>query len=200
MILLVFFILLILMFYSYLKKWAPIRPDFYPMEENITIGHRGAPMLAMENTIESFLKAFEANIQGIDMFKCQVYQLLTYIYGEILQSEINGNINVTDKLISGDFDGDGCDANCTVSTYTVTFDIDGLDPAYASGTGTPEPGGITMREAQRLLREFRCLNFIGGDLVEVSPPFDPSGTTALNGATIAFEILCLLAEKVAKDL
>ncbi len=82
----------------------------------------------------------------------------------------------------------------------LTFDIDGLDPAYASGTGTPEPGGITMREAQRLLREFRCLNFIGGDLVEVSPPFDPSGTTALNGATIAFEILCLLAEKVAKDL
>tara|TARA_B100000686_G_scaffold288169_1_gene314095 strand:- start:794 stop:1792 length:999 start_codon:yes stop_codon:yes gene_type:complete len=80
----------------------------------------------------------------------------------------------------------------------LTFDIDGLDPAYASGTGTPEPGGITMREAQRLLREFRGLNFIGGDLVEVSPPFDPSGTTALNGATIAFEILCLLAEKIAK--
>ena len=80
----------------------------------------------------------------------------------------------------------------------MTFDIDGLDPAYASGTGTPEPGGITMREAQRLLREFRGLNFIGGDLVEVSPPFDPSGTTALNGATIAFEILCLLADRISK--
>ena len=79
----------------------------------------------------------------------------------------------------------------------LTFDIDGLDPAYAPGTGTPEPGGITMREAQRLLREFSGLRFVGGDMVEVSPPFDASGFTALNGATIAFEILCLLAETVA---
>jgi len=83
------------------------------------------------------------------------------------------------------------------SPVYLTFDIDGLDPAYAPGTGTPEPGGITMREAQRMLREFSGLNFIGGDMVEVAPPFDPSGFTALNGATIAFEILCLLAETVA---
>ncbi|MEH6591351.1 MAG: agmatinase [Halioglobus sp.] len=85
------------------------------------------------------------------------------------------------------------------SPVYLTFDIDGLDPAYAPGTGTPEPGGLTMREAQRMLREFSGLNFIGGDMVEVSPPFDPSGFTALNGATIAFEILCLLAEKVASQ-
>lgn len=77
----------------------------------------------------------------------------------------------------------------------LTFDIDGLDPVYAPGTGTPEPGGITMREAQRLLRELAGLNYIGGDMVEVSPPLDPSGITALNGATIAFEILCLLAQR-----
>lgn len=83
------------------------------------------------------------------------------------------------------------------SPVYLTFDIDGLDPAYAPGTGTPEPGGITMREAQRMIREFSGLNFIGGDMVEVAPPFDPSGMTALNGATIAFEILCLLAERVA---
>ena len=83
------------------------------------------------------------------------------------------------------------------SPVYLTFDIDGLDPAYAPGTGTPEPGGITMREAQRMLREFSGLNFIGGDMVEVSPPFDPTGFTALNGATLAFEMLCLLAEKVA---
>lgn len=82
------------------------------------------------------------------------------------------------------------------SPVYLTFDIDGLDPAYAPGTGTPEAGGITMREAQRMIREFSGLNFIGGDMVEVAPPFDPSGFTALNGATIAFEMLCLLAEKV----
>lgn len=77
-------------------------------------------------------------------------------------------------------------------TY-LTFDVDGLDPVYTPGTGTPESGGITMREAQRLLREFAGLNLVGGDVVEVSPPLDPSGVTALNAATILFEMLCLLA-------
>lgn len=75
----------------------------------------------------------------------------------------------------------------------LSFDVDGLDPAYAPGTGTPESGGITMREAQRLLREFRSLNIVGGDVVEVSPPLDPSGVTALNAATLLFEMLCLIA-------
>ena len=75
----------------------------------------------------------------------------------------------------------------------MSFDVDGLDPAYAPGTGTPESGGITMREAQRLLREFRSLNIVGGDVVEVSPPLDPSGVTALNAATLLFEMLCLIA-------
>jgi guanidinopropionase len=53
-----------------------------------------------------------------------------------------------------------------------------------------------MREAQRLLRQLRGMNFVGADLVEVSPPLDPSGMTAMNGATLLFEILCLLAEQV----
>jgi guanidinopropionase len=78
-------------------------------------------------------------------------------------------------------------------TY-ISFDVDGLDPVYAPGTGTPESGGITMREAQKLLRGFRGLDLIGGDVVEVAPPFDPSGNTAMNGATLMYEILCLLAE------
>ncbi len=82
-------------------------------------------------------------------------------------------------------------------TY-ITFDVDGLDPVYAPGTGTPEPGGITTREALRMLRGFRNLNLVGADVVEVSPPFDPSGNTALVGATIMFELLCLLAEVRAK--
>ena len=82
------------------------------------------------------------------------------------------------------------------SPVYLTFDIDGLDPAYASGTGTPEPGGITMREAQRMLRELSGLNYIGGDMVEVAPSLDPSGMTALNGATILFEMLCLMASKI----
>lgn len=76
----------------------------------------------------------------------------------------------------------------------LSFDIDSLDPSQAPGTGTPEAGGITAIEALRLLRALRGLDFVGGDLVEVSPPFDVGGITALNGASVLFEILCLLAE------
>jgi len=80
-------------------------------------------------------------------------------------------------------------------TY-ISFDVDGLDPVYAPGTGTPEIGGITTLDAQRLLRGLLGLNLIGGDVVEVAPPLDPSGNTALVGATMMFEILCLLAESI----
>jgi len=76
----------------------------------------------------------------------------------------------------------------------ISFDVDGLDPVYAPGTGTPEVGGMTTREALQLLRGLRGLDLIGGDVVEVAPPFDPSGNTALVGATLMYEILCLLAE------
>ena len=76
----------------------------------------------------------------------------------------------------------------------LTFDIDSLDPAEAPGTGTPEAGGITMREALRLLRGLRGIDFIGGDLVEVAPPFDHGTITAFNAASILFEILCLVEE------
>ncbi len=76
----------------------------------------------------------------------------------------------------------------------LSFDIDSLDPSQAPGTGTPEAGGITALEAIRLLRALRGLDFVGGDLVEVSPPFDVGNLTAFNGASVAFEMLCLLVE------
>ena len=78
-------------------------------------------------------------------------------------------------------------------TY-ISFDVDGLDPVYAPGTGTPEVGGITTLEAQQLLRGLKGLNLIGGDVVEVAPPFDNTGNTALVGATMMFEILTLIAD------
>lgn len=74
---------------------------------------------------------------------------------------------------------------------------DSLDPAYTPGTGTPEVGGLTTIQAQGLLRGLRGLNLIGADVVEVAPPFDPSGNTALVGATVMYEILCLLVKAVA---
>jgi agmatinase len=74
----------------------------------------------------------------------------------------------------------------------LTFDIDGLDPAYAPGTGTPVWGGLTSAQAAALLRGLAGINIRGGDIVEVSPPFDTSGATAIAGAHIATEICCLL--------
>jgi guanidinopropionase len=82
-------------------------------------------------------------------------------------------------------------------TY-ISFDVDSLDPAFAPGTGTPEVGGLTPIQAQGLLRGLRGLHLIGGDVVEVSPPFDPSGITALIGATMMYEILCVLAHGVVQ--
>jgi guanidinopropionase len=78
----------------------------------------------------------------------------------------------------------------------LSFDIDGLDPVYAPGTGTPEAGGISSREALALLRGLDGLNFRACDVVEVSPPYDASGTTALLAATIMYECLCLLARPI----
>jgi len=81
-------------------------------------------------------------------------------------------------------------------TY-VSFDVDGLDPVYAPGTGTPEIGGYSTFEAQKMLRGLQGLDLVGGDVVEVAPPFDPSGGTAIVGATMMFEILCVLADSIA---
>jgi guanidinopropionase len=76
-------------------------------------------------------------------------------------------------------------------------DVDGLDPVYAPGTGTPEVGGISSREALALLRGLDGMNLCGADVVEVAPPYDPGGNTALLAATLMYECLCLLARSYA---
>ncbi len=75
----------------------------------------------------------------------------------------------------------------------LSFDIDSLDPVWAPGTGTPEAGGLTMIEAQRIVRGLMGLDVVAADLVEVSPPFDVGGLTAFHGASMLFEILCVVA-------
>ncbi len=75
-------------------------------------------------------------------------------------------------------------------TY-VTFDIDCLDPAFAPGTGTPVWGGLSSGQAAILLRDLAGINMVGGDVVEVSPPFDTTGATAIAGAHVAMELICL---------
>lgn len=82
-------------------------------------------------------------------------------------------------------------------TY-FTFDVDGLDPTLCPGTGAPEPGGFSMRDVQVILRKLADVNLIGGDVVEVSPPLDPQGHTAVNAANVLFELVCLLAQRRAR--
>lgn len=72
----------------------------------------------------------------------------------------------------------------------LTFDIDGLDPSVAPGTGTPEPGGLTSIQGIEIIRGCWGLNLVGADLVEVSPPYDTTGNTSLLAANLLFEMLC----------
>ena len=74
----------------------------------------------------------------------------------------------------------------------LSFDIDGLDPSVAPGTGTPEPGGLTGSQGLEIIRGCFGLNLVGCDLVEVSPPYDTTGNTALLAANLVFEMLCSL--------
>jgi len=76
--------------------------------------------------------------------------------------------------------------------FYLSFDIDVLDPAYAPGTGTPQIGGLTSLQALQLIRNLKGIDFVGCDLVEVSPPYDSASITSLLAANLLFEILCIL--------
>lgn len=82
-------------------------------------------------------------------------------------------------------------------TY-ISFDVDCLDPAYAPGTGTPVVGGLTTYETQRILRALKVPNLVGGDIVEISPPFDHADITSLVGVDVMFEMMCMMAENTRK--
>jgi guanidinopropionase len=87
-----------------------------------------------------------------------------------------------------------CRRVCGTGPTYITFDIDGLDPVYCIGTGVPEPGGLSMRDAQVIIRGLQGMNLIGGDICEVLPLADPTGHTALNAANLMFEMLCVIAD------
>jgi agmatinase len=84
-------------------------------------------------------------------------------------------------------------------TY-ISFDVDGLDPAFAPGTGTPEVGGLTPREAQQILHGLAGVDVIGGDVVEVAPQYDPTTNTAMAGAQMLFEIFSLMALDAGSEI
>lgn len=152
--------------------------------------HHGAPFSrAVEEGLLDPKRTVQIGIRGgvndLDVWKFSHDVGMRVIYmDEFYEMGLKAAVTEARRVV-----GDG-------PTY-LSFDIDSLDPAYAPGTGTPEIGGFTTLEAQLLIRSLLGLNLVGGDMVEVSPPFDPSGLTALAGANILFEILCVLAPAVA---
>ncbi|MCE5972374.1 agmatinase [Sinirhodobacter sp. WL0062] len=92
---------------------------------------------------------------------------------------------------------EACEIVGMQETY-ITFDVDSIDPSMAPGTGTPEVGGFTTREAQQMLRLLGAVNIVGADVVEVAPPFDIGGMTALVGATMMFELMCVMAAQAER--
>ncbi len=80
----------------------------------------------------------------------------------------------------------------------ISFDIDGIDPAYAPGTGTVEIAGLTVPQSLEIIRSLKGLEIVGGDLVEVSPPYDMTGNTALLAANLLYEMLCVLPGVVSR--
>src|SRR3546814_11175455 len=89
-----------------------------------------------------------------------------------------------------DWSSDVCSSD--LGPAYVSFDIDGIDPAFAPGTGTPEVGGLTSREVLEILRGLKGLNLVGGDVVEVAPQYDTTTNTPHLGAKVLFEILSLM--------
>jgi guanidinopropionase len=152
--------------------------------------HHGAPFRrAVEEGLLDPKRTIQIGIRGplndLDVWRFSHERGMRVVYmEELYEIGVKGVIEEARRVV-----GDG-------PTY-ISFDVDGLDPVYAPGTGTPEVGGFTTLEAQLMLRGLRGLDLVGGDVVEVAPPFDPTGNTALVGASIMFEILCVVADAVA---
>ena len=107
------------------------------------------------------------------------------------------NILYADRVHTSSAEEIAAEIKHTVGNHKayMTFDIDCLDPAYAPGTGTPVPGGLTTHQALSIMRKMTDIDFAGMDVVEVSPPFDHAEVTALAGAAIALEYLCIRAHQ-----
>ena len=106
---------------------------------------------------------------------------MTVIHAEDVERQGIDAIVATAKKVVGD------------KAFYITIDVDGIDPAYTPGTGTPEIGGLTPLQVQMMLRELKGLNIVGGDVVEVAPQYDPTTNTAHVAAQLLFELFALLA-------
>lgn len=152
------------------KKYANGTPFRRAVEEGLLDPAR-IVQIGIRGTLFSADELDWAEAQGITMIDMDVFEALGAAGAAVKVRDIVG------------------DTDCYLS-----IDIDALDPGVAPGTGGLEPGGLSVRDVQVLLRNLRGLHLLGADVVEVSPPLDATGATALVAANLMFEALCLLAE------
>ncbi len=167
---------------AYAEKFGPIsviqfdaHSDLWSDDDMARIDHGTFMYKAVKLGLVDVTRSVQIGIRT----ECDDYLGMPYIDARTVHE--NGAAYVTEKVkqIVGD-----------APTY-VTFDIDALDPAFAPGTGTPVWGGLASWQAAAILRDLAGINMVGGDIVEVSPPYDTTGATAVAGAHVAMELCCL---------
>ena len=149
--------------------------DLWPDDDMARIDHGTMMYKAVKLGIVDVARSVQVGIRT----ECADYLGMRYIDARTCHERGAGWVSNEIKDLVGD-----------AKTY-VTFDIDALDPAFAPGTGTPVWGGLASWQAAAILRDLAGINMVGGDVVEVSPPYDTTGATAIAGAHVAMELCCL---------
>lgn len=167
---------------AYVKKFGPLsllqfdaHSDTWPDDDMSRVDHGTMFYKAVKEGLIVPERSVQVGIRTV----CEDYLGVNVI--DAREVHESGTSAVVDKIKS--IIGDN-------QTY-LTFDIDCLDPAFAPGTGTPVSGGLSSAQALHILRDLKGLNMVGGDVVEVSPPFDVGNATAVAGAHVATELMCL---------
>jgi len=167
---------------AYAEKYGPMsvvqfdaHSDLWPDDDMGRIDHGTMMYKAVKLGLVDVTRSVQIGIRT----ECEDYLGMPYIDARTCHEK--GSTWVTEQIKArvGDH-----------PTY-VSFDIDALDPAFAPGTGTPVWGGLASWQAAAMLRDMAGINVVGGDVVEVSPPYDTTGATAIAGAHVAMELCCL---------
>ena len=147
-----------------------------------------APLLGLFGTvigmIKSFLEISQGNFEGIRQMK-----LASGVSEALVTTAVGLGVAIVAVWFYNYF---------STKIDDMTIDIDGIDPAWAPGTGVPEIGGLTPREVQVMVRSLQGKDLVGGDICEVAPCFDPTGITAVTAANLMWEMLCILADSKAR--
>ena len=167
---------------AYAQKYGPMsvvqfdaHSDLWPDDNMDRIDHGTMMYKAVKLGIVDVTRSVQVGIRT----ECEDYLGMPYIDARSCHEKGVAWVTEQIKALVGDN-----------PTY-LTFDIDALDPAFAPGTGTPVWGGLASWQAAAILRDLAGINMVGGDVVEVSPPYDTTGATAIAGAHVAMELCCI---------